>query len=212
MFGFDHEKGEKVDCRGIVLPSGETMSEPDENGYKYLGILEYDKILHKQMKEKVTSCYFKRLKLILKSKLNSKNLIEGINSWVVAVVRYSAAILDQTKEEIDSMDRKTLKFLTIYGAFHPKSNINRLYLRRKLGGRGLISIVDCVAGEKRNLHHYICSSEEVLLKFVSNTLGLQAELIEKKEEFKKRLEVKKLEEIKAMKLHGQFEKDREILR
>ena len=32
----------------------------------------------------------------------------------------------------------------IYGALHPKSDIDRLYILGKEGGRGLISIDDCV--------------------------------------------------------------------
>ena len=92
------------------------MTDPDAGGYKYLGILELEDILVSDMKAKVKECYFKRLKLILKSKLNSRNLFFGINSWVVATVRYSAAILDWTQAEISEMDRKTRKLLTIYGA------------------------------------------------------------------------------------------------
>ena len=32
------------------------------------------------------------------------------------------------------------KTLTMYGALHPKSDIDRLYLKQKHGGRDLISI------------------------------------------------------------------------
>ena len=65
----------------IELLTGESMYEPDASGYKYLGILEFDDILTKDMKTKVKEGYFNRLKLILKSKLNSRNLLLGINSW-----------------------------------------------------------------------------------------------------------------------------------
>ena len=43
--------------------------------------------MHKEMKENVKTTYLKRLKLVLKSKLNSRNLINAINTWAVAVVR-----------------------------------------------------------------------------------------------------------------------------
>ena len=33
---------------------------------------------------------------------------------------------------------------TIYRALHPKSDVDRLYIPRKEGRRGFISIVDCV--------------------------------------------------------------------
>ena len=32
----------------------------------------------------------------------------------------------------------------MYGALHPKSDVDRLYIPRKEGGKGLISIEDCV--------------------------------------------------------------------
>ena len=199
------KRGKKVEAREITLPSGESMHDPDDSGYKYLGILELDSIMNNEMKEKVKESYFKRLKLLLRSALNSKNLFLAINSWAVAVVRYGASVLDWTKEEIDRMDRQTRKFLTIYGAFHPKSNVNRLYLKRKLGGRGLISIRDCVDGEVRNLHQYLSTSEEELLKFVSDSLNLDPLAIEDKGQFQKRLTEQRIIELKNMKLHGQFE-------
>ena len=34
------ERGERVECEGIELPSGEVMKEVDEDGYLHLGILE----------------------------------------------------------------------------------------------------------------------------------------------------------------------------
>ena len=103
------------------------------------------------------------------------------------------------------MDRQTRKFLTIYGAFHPKSSVNRLYLKRKLGGRGLISIRECVDGEVRNTHQYLSTSEEDLLKFVSDSLNLDPLAIEDKGHFQKRLTEQRITELKNMKLHGQFE-------
>ena len=37
------------------------------------------------------------------------------------------------------MDRKTNKLMTIHKALHPRDDINRLYVSRKEGGRGLTS-------------------------------------------------------------------------
>ena len=54
----------------------------------------------------------------------------------------------------------------MYGVLHPKSDIDRLYLKRKHGGRGLISIEMCVRLEENNLGLYVCRSNEMLLKGV----------------------------------------------
>ena len=47
------------------------------------------------------------------SKLNGGNTITAINSWAVSLVRYSDGILKSTKDELNVMDRKTLKIMTM---------------------------------------------------------------------------------------------------
>ena len=53
---------------------------------------------------------------------------------------------------------------TIYRALHSKSNVDRLYIPRKDGGRGLISIEDCLKLAIRSLEVYVHGSEEILIK------------------------------------------------
>ena len=55
------------------------MKEVHENGYTYLGIFELGEIKEHEMKIKVTVECNRRLRLILKSKLNGKNKIQAIN-------------------------------------------------------------------------------------------------------------------------------------
>ena len=56
------KNGVKVKSKGVELPGGEVMKEVEEEGYKYLGVLESDDILMDEMKEKVRREYFKRVK------------------------------------------------------------------------------------------------------------------------------------------------------
>ena len=53
---------------------------------------------------------------------------------------------------------------TIYGALHPKSDVDRLYIPRKERGRGLISIEDCVDLAIRGLKVFVHGSEERLIE------------------------------------------------
>ena len=76
-------------------------------------------------------------------KLNGGNLVHGVNTWAVSQLTYSAAFVSRRKSELQAIDRKTRKLFTIYGALHPKSDVDRLYIPKKEGGRGLISIEDC---------------------------------------------------------------------
>ena len=88
------KKGKLVEFDRIHLPNQEIMKEADQNGYTYLGILELDKIKEHKMKIKVTAEHKRRFRLILKSKLNGKNKIQAINTWVVALLRYGAGIIN----------------------------------------------------------------------------------------------------------------------
>ena len=79
---------------GIKLLDEQIMkSLKEENSYKYLGILEADDTKHGQMKEKIKKEYLRRVRKIMETKLNGKNVIKEINTWAVALLRYSAAFL-----------------------------------------------------------------------------------------------------------------------
>ena len=83
------------------------------------------------------------------------------------------------------MDRTTRKALITYGTLHPKSDIDRLYLKQKHGGRGLISIEMCVRLEENNLSLYVRVSNEMLLKDVKRFGIVKTENLMEKEDFKK---------------------------
>ena len=48
------KRGKIVKPEGIKLPDGEEMKQVGQEGYKYLGIIELDKIKETEMKEKIT--------------------------------------------------------------------------------------------------------------------------------------------------------------
>ena len=86
---------------GIELPDGKVIKALQEGqAYKYLGILEADKFLGQEMKLKVYKEYFRRLRKVLKSKLNGRNLDQRVNTWAVSLLRYSAAIISWRKCEL----------------------------------------------------------------------------------------------------------------
>ena len=98
---FVTEKREIVKSIGIELPDGKVIKALQEGqAYKYLGILEADKFLGQEMKLKVSKEYFRRLRKVLKSKLNGGNLDQGVNTWAVSLLRYSAAIISWRKCEL----------------------------------------------------------------------------------------------------------------
>ena len=132
------------------------------------------------------------LRKVLKSKLNGGNLVRGVNAWAVSLIRYSAAFVSWRKSELQAIDRKTRKLFTIYGALHPKSDVDRLYIPRKEGGRGLISIEDCVELAIRGLEVYVHRSGERLIQAARGDKikvdGLEAASVLKRSKKEKRLE------------------------
>ena len=101
---------------------------------------------------------------------------------------------------MQAIDRKTRKLFTMYGALHPKSDVDRLYIPRK-GGRGLKSIEDCVELAITGLEVYVHGSEERLIHAArgDKTDGLEAVSVLKKSKSEKRLE-----DWEEKVLHGQY--------
>jgi len=77
--------------------------------------------------------------MTLKSELNARNKITAIGALAVLVLRYSFGIINWRIEDIKKIDRKTKKILTLYKMHNPKADIDRLYVKRKEGGRRLVS-------------------------------------------------------------------------
>lgn len=168
-------RGKVQKSEGIELPSGEAMKEIEEGGYKYLGILEMDDIMEEEMRGKFKKEYLRRLRLVLGSKLSGRNKIMAVNTWAIALLRYGAGIVKWSQEKVQTLDRKTRKLLTLYGVFHPKSDVDRLYLPRAKGGRGLISCEMCIRSEENNLGWYVKKSVEPMLVQVRENGVLRTE-------------------------------------
>jgi len=56
----------------------------------------------------------RRLRLVLSTELSEKNKIQAIGSLAVPVLGYSFGIINWRQEELQKLDRKTRKLLTIH--------------------------------------------------------------------------------------------------
>jgi hypothetical protein len=108
--------------------------------YKYLGIEQSEGIHNQQMKDRLKHKCNRRLRMILKSELNARNKITAIGTSAVPVLRYSLGTINWRLEGIKQIDRKTRKRLTMYKMHHPKADIERLYVKRREVGRGLVQV------------------------------------------------------------------------
>ena len=137
------KSGKRHLTEGIKLPNQDKIRTLAENGtYKYLGILEADTIKQVEMKNKIRKEYLRRTRKLLETKLNSRNLIKGINTWAVLLVRYSGPFLKWTSDKLRQMDQR--KLMTMHKALHPRDDVDRLYVPRKEWGRELASIEDSI--------------------------------------------------------------------
>ena len=93
--------------------------------------------------------------LKMKSELNARNIITAIGALAVPVLRYSFGIINSRTEEIKKIDMKTGKMLTMYKMHNPKADIDRLYVKREEGGRGLVQIEAAYKAEIINIAEYL---------------------------------------------------------
>ena len=109
------KKGKKVASDNLQLENGTSIEDlRADTSYKYLGIEENGSIEHKLMREKITNNYFKRMKSICKTELTSKNKIQAINQLAIPVVTYGFGIVDWPQKQINDMDVRTRKLLTLH--------------------------------------------------------------------------------------------------
>ena len=94
--------------------------------------------------------------------------------------------------------------MTMNKELHPRSDVARIYVPRKKGGRGLISCESCVRREEKYLSWYVRNGEDV---GVSNVVNI-SEAVDPKEY--KVNEVKETEnEWKQKRIYGQYVREKE---
>ena len=84
------------------------------------------------MKGKIPKEYLKRTRKLLETKLSSRNLIKGMNTWAVFLVKYSGPFLKWTRDELKQMYQRTRKLMTMHKALHPGDDVDRhMYQERR---------------------------------------------------------------------------------
>ena len=82
------KRGKRRMTDGMELRNHDRIRALEEKEtYEYLGILKADNIKQVQMKDMVRKEYLRRMQKLLETKLSNRNLIKGINTWAVPLVR-----------------------------------------------------------------------------------------------------------------------------
>ena len=166
MLVMKSRKGHMTD--GMELPNHDKIRTLEEETYKYIGILEADTIKQVEMKDKIRKEYLRRTRKLLETKLSSRNLIKGINTLAVSLIRYPGPFFKLTRDELKQMDQRIRKLMTMHKALHPRDDVNRLYVPRKVGGKGLAGIEDAVDASIQRLEDYIEKHERGLITAIRN--------------------------------------------
>ena len=93
--------------------------------------------------------------MILENTLSAKNEITAIGALAIPAVRYSFDIINWRLKEIRKTDRKTKHILTMHTMHHPKADTDRLYVKRKGRGKGLLQIEVTYKAEIINNAEYL---------------------------------------------------------
>ena len=118
-------RGRIVTSADFELNSLVTMTDV-HHGYKYFGIIQDMLTIDTRVKQKVIAEYHSRFRSVLSSHLNGHYKMIALNCYAIPVICYSAGILNWTQAELDDIDRKSRKLLTIYKGLHPKADVDRL--------------------------------------------------------------------------------------
>ena len=133
--------GKKRTSENMQLDESSEIRElNEEEHYKYLGIDENECLQHAKMRDKVSKEYVRRVRKICKTQLINKNKITAINQLAMPVLTYSFGIIDWPQKEINWLDTKTRKMLTLHRVIYRNQCMPRLYLPRREGGMGLSEV------------------------------------------------------------------------
>ena len=172
-FGLDKCKTIRINKGKITKSENrETLEikEMDENElYKYLGMVQNNRIDVKTVKTSLMKEFKARIHKIAKTNLNGKNLIKAVNTYAVPILSYSFGIIKWTVTEIQSLQRKIRTMLTHYKFHHPKSCVERMITPRKEGGRGLVDLQTLHDNQVQSLRDYfhLKSQRSTLIKTVT---------------------------------------------
>jgi len=127
------KNGKKVKVANIEIEDGQFIKDLESyTSYTYLGIEENATLEHKKLREKARTEYIRlRLEKICRSELSPKNKITEVNQMAIPVLSYGFGIIDWPQKDIDSLNVKTRKILTMHKVLYRNQCLDRLYLPRR---------------------------------------------------------------------------------
>ncbi|KAL1448298.1 hypothetical protein WDU94_008925 [Cyamophila willieti] len=133
--------GKYVDSKNITLMNNIQFDslEADET-YKYLGMDQTLNMKESDLKQKFKDAFHKRVQIVMKTELYAKNKIQAINAWAIPLLTYTFGIINWSMTDLENLNRIVRTTMTKFRSHHPHSALERMYLPRSQGGRGLLDL------------------------------------------------------------------------
>ena len=161
------KRGKKVSAKGIPLNGNQLIQDLGQaETYKYLGMEGGEEVQHHKMKVKIRKEYKRRIKVVLKSELNARNKIAAINTLAVPVILYSYRVTDWKLDEIQDLDRMTMKQLCMNRMLAKKADVDRIYLPCQEGGRSFVNLEKEYKATMIGLKTYMTNKDDVQIQAV----------------------------------------------
>ena len=134
--------------------------DPDENEiYKFLGVKQADRIKNKEVYNRVKEEISRRMNMITRTELNDKNLVKVINMNVIPVAACSINVCKFPQSELTVLDQVIKRDLRKNNMLGRQASDERLYMKRKDGGRGLKSLRDVYEETRLHVGCYVFVSD-----------------------------------------------------
>lgn len=137
-----------------------------QQSYTYLGMQQRDMCQVKDVIANLKEKYFALLKKIWSSELNAKNKIAATNALAVPILSHTFGAIKWTVDDIMQLDRSTRKIMTEFRSHHPRASVQRVYISRRRGGRGLTNIEYLYYRRVISSACFIYNTTDPLLAFV----------------------------------------------
>ena len=83
------------------------------------------------LRERLRREYFLRVKVVLRTELYGQNKILAINGFTLPVLTYAFGVIHWGWgwgcTDLQRLDRRTRKLLSMHGVHHPAADVDRLY-------------------------------------------------------------------------------------
>ena len=123
-------------------------------------------IQHSMMRERLRRDYFRRVKVVLRTELYGQNKILAINGFALPVLTYGFGVIHWDSTDLQQLDRRTRKLLSMHGVHYPSADVDRLYAPCSDGGRGLqqieLTYQSCIV----RLNCYLADSSDPFIQMI----------------------------------------------